>query len=58
MWPLPAGGGCVWLVGGKSKDVAGCVDLWPAVIAQAGLLELACVSCQNVFSIENENKSH
>lgn len=58
VWPLHAGGGCVWLVGGKSKDVAGCVDLWPAVIARDGLLELAYVSCQNVFSIENENKSH
>lgn len=27
------------LSGGKRKDVAACVDLWPAVIAQAGWMQ-------------------
>lgn len=56
MWPLLAGGGCVWAVGGKRKDVAACVDLWPAVIARAGLLHLAYVSYEGGFRLENENK--
>ncbi len=54
MWPLRAGGGCVWAVGGKRNDVAACVDLWPAVIALAGL---ACVSCEADLRLQNENKS-
>lgn len=57
MWPLRAGDGCVWAVGGKRKDVAACVDLWPAVIARAGLLQLAYVSCEGGFMLESDNKS-
>lgn len=44
MQPLRAGGARVWAVGTKRKDVAACVDLWPAVIARAGSLQLAYVS--------------
>lgn len=44
MRPLRAGGARVWAVGAKRKDVAACVDLWPAVIARAGSLQLAYVS--------------
>lgn len=42
--PLRAGGGGARAVGGKRKDVAASVDLWPAVIARAGCWLLACVS--------------
>lgn len=44
MRPLRAGGGGGRAVGGKRKDVAASVDLWPAVIARAGCWLLASVS--------------
>lgn len=47
--PLCVYGGRVQAVGGKSEDVAACVDLWPAVIAGAGLLQLAFASSEDVF---------
>lgn len=52
MRPVCVSGGCVEAVGGKSEDVAACVDLWPAVIAGAGLLQLAFVSCVDVFGLK------
>lgn len=55
VWPLLAGGGCVWAVGDKRKDVAACVDLWPAVIARAGLLHLAYVSYESGLRLKKDN---
>lgn len=40
---------CLELSAAKRKDVVACVDLWPAVIAGAGCLQLARVSCEGVF---------
>lgn len=56
-WPQRVSGGCVEAVGGKSEDVAACVDLWPAVIAGAGLLQLALARCEDVFSFKCDTES-
>lgn len=60
MRPLRAGGVRVWAVGAKRKDVAACVDLWPAVIARAGSLQLAYVSYEGglgVFFLDAKMKT-
>lgn len=48
---------CLGLSAAKRKDVAACVDLWPAVIAGAGWLQLACVSREGGFLLDAKTQT-